>query len=136
MTFDPFLPDGFDRDVLAVLKQGKITITFITADSYALGDDFYKVLLWDEESMIIGISEDFLNEDLDEQIAEAVARDVEMYQPENPSEVIRKNATVYLGESLKTILNDLLANEEPTDSSLDDVLRRLLEEGQEDQNKD
>ena len=55
-----------DPDTLAILYRGDLEIRFITADSEALGAKDYRVLLWGEDTIVVGISESYSKDIIDE----------------------------------------------------------------------
>ena len=82
--------------------------------------------------MMIGISEEFFNEGLDEMIADKVAMSIEALQdtfsPDEINAMIKESATTYLGDSLKAIVDNLLITQNPSVANFDDTLERLLKE--------
>ena len=65
-----------DPDTLAVLYRGDIEVRFITADSQALGTKDYRVLLWDAEKIVIGISSSYSRDIIDEFVVGQITRDI------------------------------------------------------------
>tara|TARA_Y100000004_G_C8945690_1_gene426177 strand:- start:970 stop:1368 length:399 start_codon:yes stop_codon:yes gene_type:complete len=129
---DKYESADLDPDVLAVLKEGPVTITFITTTAHALNDRPYSILTWSPSDMMIGISEEFFNEGLDEMIANKVAMSIEALQdtfsPDEINAMIKESATTYLGDSLKAIVDNLLITQNPSVANFDDTLERLLKE--------
>ena len=129
---DKYESADLDPDVLAVLKEGPVTITFITTTAHALNDQPYSILTWSPSDMMIGISEEFFNEGLDEMIANKVAMSIEALQdtfsPDEINAMIKESATTYLGDSLKAIVDNLLITQNPSVANFDDTLERLLKE--------
>lgn len=129
---DKYESGNLDPDVLAVLKEGPVTITFITTSAHALNDLPYSILTWSPSDMMIGISEEFFNEGLDEMIADKVAMSIEALQdtfsPDEINAMIKESATTYLGDSLKAIVDNLLITQNPKVANFEDTLERLLKE--------
>ena len=129
---DKYESADLDPDVLAVLKEGPVTITFITTTAHALNDLPYSILTWSPSDMMIGISEEFFNEGLDEMIADKVAMSIEALQdtfsPDEINAMIKESATTYLGDSLKAIVDNLLITQNPKVANFEDTLERLLKE--------
>lgn len=122
----------FEEDVLAVFEDNGTTVTFITADSFALGEEFYKLLTWTENSMTIGIANEFLNDAIEEVVSERIATDVDDMKVENYSSpeirsYINKQAVEYLGDQLSVILNDILSSENPDDTHIENTVDRILD---------
>lgn len=122
----------FEEDVLAVFEDNGTTVTFITADSFALGEEFYKLLTWTENSMTIGIANEFLNDAIEEVISERIATDVDDMKVENYSSpeirsYINKQAVEYLGDQLSVILNNILSSENPDDTHIENTVDRILD---------
>ena len=122
----------FDEDVLAVFEDNGTTVTFITADSFALGEQFYKLLTWTDNSMTIGIANEVLNEGMEEIIANQIATDVDDMEAEDYSNseirsYINKQAVEYLGDQLSVILDEILKSENPTETNLQSTVERILD---------
>tara|TARA_B100000902_G_scaffold154129_3_gene150633 strand:- start:16787 stop:17185 length:399 start_codon:yes stop_codon:yes gene_type:complete len=129
---DKYKRTNLDPDILAILKEGPVTITFVTTTAHALNGLPYSILTWEPQKMMVGISEEFFNEGLDEMIAEKVAMSVEAladsFSEEEINSLIKESATTYLGDSLKGIVDNLLLTQNPSDSNFNDTLERLLQE--------
>lgn len=119
-----------EPDILAVLKEGDVTVTFITASADALDEDYYKILTWNPNNMTIGISNEFMNEGLEEAIARQIAEDIGNDSFDSSvRERIHSESLNYLGDTLKTILEELLKNSDnPDDMNFDKSLERMLED--------
>ena len=122
----------FEEDVLAVFEDNGTTVTFITADSFALGEEFYKLLTWTENSMTIGIANEFLNDTIEEVVSERIATDVDDMKVENYSSpeirsYINKQAVEYLGDQLSVILKNILSSENPDDTHIENTVDRILD---------
>jgi hypothetical protein len=129
---DQYRKSELEPDILAILKEGPVTITFVTTSAHALNGADYSILTWEPSKMMIGISEEYFNDGLDEVIAEKVAMTVEalsdVFSEKEINDLIKSSATTYLGDSLKGIVDELLLTENPSTSNFDDTLERLLKE--------
>ena len=65
-----------DPDTLAILYRGDLEVRFITADSGALGANDYRVLLWGDDSIVVGISEAYSKDIIDEFVVDKVTKDI------------------------------------------------------------
>ena len=119
-----------EPDILAVLREGDITVTFITASADALDEDYYKILTWNTNNMTIGISNEFMNEGLEEAIAKQIAEDIgNQAFDSSVRDRIHSESLNYLGDTLKTILDELLkTSDNPDDMNFDKSLERMLED--------
>ena len=88
----------FEEDVLAVFEDNGTTVTFITADSFALGEAT----------------------DVDDM-------KVENYSSPEIRSYINKQAVEYLGDQLSVILNDILSSENPDDTHIENTVDRILD---------
>ena len=101
----------------------------ITASADALDEDYYKILTWNAKNMTIGISNEFMNEGLEEAISRQIAEDIgnEAFDS-SVRERIHSESLNYLGDTLKNILEELLKrSDNPDDVNFDKSLERLLE---------
>ena len=119
-----------EPDILAVLREGDVTVTFITASADALDEDYYKILTWNTNNMTIGISNEFMNEGLEEAIAKQIADDIgNQAFDSSVRDRIHSESLNYLGDTLKTILDELLkTSDNPDDMNFDKSLERMLED--------
>mgnify|MGYP001161329788 CR=1 FL=1 len=119
-----------EPDILAVLREGDVTVTFITASADALDEDYYKILTWNTNNMTIGISNEFMNEGLEEAIARQIADDIgNQAFDSSVRDRIHSESLNYLGDTLKTILDELLkTSDNPDDMNFDKSLERMLED--------
>jgi hypothetical protein len=121
-----------EGDVLAVLKRGNVEVTFLTVPSASIDDRDYAVVLWEENSLTVGVSNEYMDGTVDDDIAAEIA--TMMYQSD-PDEVdtymVREFAVKMLAAHLEEVLNIVL--DEDSDSSdelnLAATLERILDEG-------
>jgi hypothetical protein len=120
----------FDDDVLAVLKRGDATITFIVAPSSALDGEDFDIVLWDESAMVLAVSEEYMNEEIDEFVINKIMVDLEGLENDDLREAVSDNASKYMGLKLSEILREAISSTSvPYDSNLSASLRRVLDEG-------
>jgi|TARA_B100001250_G_C19684462_1_gene737366 hypothetical protein len=122
-----------DPDTLAVLYRGEIEVRFITADSQALGTKDYRVLLWDKEKVVIGISSSYSRDIIDEFVVGEITRDilVSTDDEEVKREVVREMAVKHLADSLEIILEELMLDREASyieETSFDEGLKDILDD--------
>ena len=100
-----------DPDTLAILYRGDLEIRFITADSEALGAKDYRVLLWGEDTIVVGISESYSKDIIDEFVVDEITKEVmQNYNNDDEvkSEMVRDLAVRHLANSLDKILEELI----------------------------
>jgi hypothetical protein len=100
-----------DPDTLAVLYRGDLEVRFITADSEALGANDYRVLLWGQDSIVVGISEAYSKDIIDEFVVDEVTKDLMSdydVDDEVKAEMVRELAVKHLADSLDKILEELI----------------------------
>lgn len=120
---------NMDSDTLAVLKRGDTTITFITAKGDSLGDKKFSVVLWNGDSLVVAISEDFLNTELDEHIVDLIMETLDGDDGEADKELIREKSIGMFAAALSEILEEALDSvSNPDASNLDATIEKLLGE--------
>ena len=82
--------------------------------------------------MTIGIANEFLNDGIEEIIANQIATDVDDMEAEDYSNseirsYINKQAVEYLGDQLSVILDEILKSENPTETNLQSTVERILD---------
>lgn len=100
-----------DPDTLAILYRGDLEVRFITADSGALGANDYRVLLWGDNNIVVGISEAYSKDIIDEFVVDKVTKDlVSDYDVDDEikNEMVRELAVKHLADSLDKILEELI----------------------------
>ena len=122
-----------DPDTLAVLYRGEIQVRYIPADSQALGTKDYRVLLWDKEKVVIGISSSYSRDIIDEFVVGEITRDilVSTDDEEVKREVVREMAVKHLADSLEIILEELMLDREASyieETSFDEGLKDILDD--------
>ena len=100
-----------DPDTLAVLYRGDLEVRFITADSEALGANDYRILLWGDDNIVVGISEAYSKDIIDEFVVSKVTKDIVSdfdVDDEIKNEMVRELAVKHLADSLDKILEELI----------------------------
>ena len=100
-----------DPDTLAILYRGDLEVRFITADSGALGANDYRVLLWGDNNIVVGISEAYSKDIIDEFVLDKVTKDlVSDYDVDDEikNDMVRELAVKHLADSLDKILEELI----------------------------
>lgn len=100
-----------DPDTLAILYRGDLEVRFITADSGALGANDYRVLLWGDDNIVVGISEAYSKDIIDEFVVDKVTKDIVSdfdVDDEIKNEMVRELAVKHLADSLDKILEELI----------------------------
>ena len=100
-----------DPDTLAILYRGDLEVRFITADSEALGANDYRVLLWGDDNIVVGISEAYSKDIIDEFVVSKVTKDIVSdfdVDEEIKNEMVRELAVKHLADSLDKILEELI----------------------------
>lgn len=117
---------SMDSDTLAILQRGNQKITFITAKGDSLGDKKFSVVLWNDDSLVLAISEDFLNNEVDEKVVDLI---VENFNDEYDAEFIRQRSIEVFALTLNDILDEALDSvSNPDGSNLDATIEKLLDE--------
>ena len=120
-----------DPDTLAILYRGDLEVRFITADSQALGTKDYRVLLWDAQKIVIGISSSYPRDIIDEFVVGEITRDilVSTDDEEIKREVVREMAVKHLADSLELILEELMLDRDASyieQASFDEGIKDIL----------
>ena len=100
-----------DPDTLAILYRGDLEVRFITADSEALGANDYRILLWGDDNIVVGISEAYSKDIIDEFVVSKVTKDIVSdfdVDDEIKNEMVRELAVKHLADSLDKILEELI----------------------------
>jgi len=100
-----------DPDTLAILYRGDLEVRFITADSGALGANDYRVLLWGDDNIVVGISEGYSKDIIDEFVVSKITKDLVSdfdVDDEIKNEMVRDLAVKHLADSLDKILEELI----------------------------
>ena len=120
---------NMDSDTLAVLQRGDTTITFITAKGEALNNQKFSVVLWNENSLILAISEDYLNSELDERIVSMIVDGMSGAEESISAEELRERSIEVFAVALSDVLDeaiDMVSN--PDGANLDAAIEKLLGE--------
>lgn len=120
----------FDPDVLAVLTRGGVEITFVSASASSLDDQDYSLLLWTENKMTIGVSNEYLNNEIDKYVVDGI---VELAEDDSSEEAlhdsVRNHAVTLFAQKLGEVFESVVLNvDDPVYLNLDYSLEQLLSE--------
>ena len=124
--------ESISQDTLAVLERSGTRIQFVVSKAATLDGKDYKVLLWDEDYMLVGLADEFLNSEFDSKIVSEIIRELDEMEPTqvDQEEYVRERSKDLLIESLENIIDALiLAEDVPTETTnIDILIDKLLEE--------
>ena len=124
--------ESISHDTLAVLERSGTRIQFVVSKAVTLDGKDYKVLLWDEDYMLIGLADEFLNSEFDSKIVSDIIRELDEMEPTqvDQEEYVRERSKELLIEALENIIDALiLAEDAPTETTnIDILIDKLLEE--------
>ena len=124
--------ESISHDTLAVLERSGTRIQFVVSKAVTLDGKDYKVLLWDEDYMLIGLADEFLNSEFDSKIVSDIIRELDEMEPTqvDQEEYVRERSKELLIEALENIIDALiLAEDVPTETTnIDILIDKLLEE--------
>jgi len=124
--------ESISHDTLAVLERSGTRIQFVVSKAVTLDGKDYKVLLWDEDYMLIGLADEFLNSEFDSKIVSEIIRELDEIEPDqvDQEEYVRERSKDLLIESLENIIDALILTEDvPTETTnIDILIDKLLEE--------
>jgi len=124
--------EAISHDTLAVLERSGTRIQFVVSKAVTLDSKDYKVLLWDEDYMLIGLADEFLNSEFDSKIVSDIIRELDELEPNqvDQKEYVRERSKELLIEALENIIDALiLAEDAPTETTnIDILIDKLLEE--------
>ena len=124
--------ESISHDTLAVLERSGTRIQFVVSKAVTLDGKDYKVLLWDEDYMLIGLADEFLNSEFDSKIVSDIIRELDELEPNqvDQEEYVRERSKDLLIESLENIIDALILTEDvPTETTnIDILIDKLLEE--------
>lgn len=124
--------ESISNDTLAVLERSGTRIQFVVSKAVTLDGKDYKVLLWDEDYMLIGLADEFLNSEFDSKIVSEIIRELDEIEPAqvDQEEYVRERSKDLLIESLENIIDALILTEDvPTETTnIDILIDKLLEE--------
>jgi len=124
--------ESISHDTLAVLERSGTRIQFVVSKAVTLDGKDYKVLLWDEDYMLIGLADEFLNSEFDSKIVSDIIRELDELEPNqvDQEEYVRERSKELLIEALENIIDALiLAEDVPTETTNIDILIDKLLEG-------
>jgi|32_taG_2_1085360.scaffolds.fasta_scaffold66786_2 hypothetical protein len=124
--------ESVSHDTLAVLERSGTRIQFVVSKAVTLDGKDYKVLLWDDDYMLIGLADEFLNSEFDSKIVSDIIRELDELEPTqvDQEEFVRERSKELLIEALENIIDALILTEDvPTETTnIDILIDKLLEE--------
>lgn len=124
--------ESISQDTLAVLERSGTRIQFVVSKAATLDGKDYKVLLWDEDYMLVGLADEFLNSEFDSKIVSDIIRELDELDPDqvDQKEYVRERSKALLVEYLENIIDALVMTEDvPTETTnIDILIDKLLEE--------
>lgn len=124
--------ESISHDTLAVLERSGTRIQFVVSKAVTLDGKDYKVLLWDDDYMLVGLADEFLNSEFDSKIVSEIIRELDEIEPDqvDQEEYVRERSKDLLIESLENIIDALILTEDvPTETTnIDILIDKLLEE--------
>lgn len=124
--------ESISHDTLAVLERSGTRIQFVVSKAVTLDGKDYKVLLWDEDYMLVGLADEFLNSEFDSKIVSDIIRELDELEPAqvDQEEYVRERSKELLIEALENIIDALILTEDvPTETTnIDILIDKLLEE--------
>ena len=124
--------ESISHDTLAVLERSGTRIQFVVSKSVTLDGKDYKVLLWDDDCMLVGLADEFLNSEFDSKIVTDIIRELDEMEPDqvDQEQYVRERSKELLIEALENIIDALILTEDvPTETTnIDILIDKLLEE--------
>ena len=124
--------ESISHDTLAVLERSGTRIQFVVSKAVTLDGKDYKVLLWDEDYMLVGLADEFLNSEFDSKIVSDIIRELDEMEPDqvDQEQYVRERSKELLIEALENIIDALILTEDvPTETTnIDILIDKLLEE--------
>jgi hypothetical protein len=124
--------ESISHDTLAVLERSGTRIQFVVSKAVTLDGKDYKVLLWDDDYMLIGLADEFLNSEFDSKIVSDIIRELDELEPAqvDQEEYVRERSKELLIDALENIIDALILTEDvPTETTnIDILIDKLLEE--------
>ena len=124
--------ESISHDTLAVLERSGTRIQFVVSKAVTLDGKDYKVLLWDEDYMLVGLADEFLNSEFDSKIVSEIIRELDEMEPDqvDQEQYVRERSKELLIEALENIIDALILTEDvPTETTnIDILIDKLLEE--------
>ena len=124
--------ESISHDTLAVLERSGTRIQFVVSKAVTLDGKDYKELLWDEDYMLVGLADEFLNSEFDSKIVSDIIRELDELEPTqvDQEEYVRERSKELLIEALENIIDALILTEDvPTETTnIDILIDKLLEE--------
>ena len=124
--------ESISHDTLAVLERSGTRIQFVVSKAVTLDGKDYKVLLWDDDYMLVGLADEFLNSEFDSKIVSDIIRELDEMEPTqvDQEEYVRERSKELLIEALENIIDALILTEDvPTETTnIDILIDKLLEE--------
>ena len=124
--------ESISHDTLAVLERSGTRIQFVVSKAVTLDGKDYKVLLWDDDYMLVGLADEFLNSEFDSKIVTDIIRELDEMEPDqvDQEQYVRERSKELLIEALENIIDALILTEDvPTETTnIDILIDKLLEE--------
>lgn len=124
--------ESISHDTLAVLERSGTRIQFVVSKAVTLDGKDYKVLLWDEDYMLVGLADEFLNSEFDSKIVTDIIRELDEMEltQVDQEQYVRERSKELLIEALENIIDALILTEDvPTETTnIDILIDKLLEE--------
>ena len=124
--------ESISHDTLAVIERSGTRIQFVVSKAVTLDGKDYKVLLWDDDYMLVGLADEFLNSEFDSKIVSDIIRELDELEPDqvDQEQYVRERSKELLIEALENIIDALILTEDvPTETTnIDILIDKLLEE--------
>ena len=124
--------ESISHDTLAVIERSGTRIQFVVSKAVTLDGKDYKVLLWDDDYMLVGLADEFLNSEFDSKIVTDIIRELDGMEPDqvDQEQYVRERSKELLIEALENIIDALILTEDvPTETTnIDILIDKLLEE--------
>ena len=100
--------ESISQDTLAVLERSGTRIQFVVSKAVTLDGKDYKVLLWDEDYMLVGLADEFLNSEFDSKIVSDIIRELDELEPTqvDQEEYVRERSKELLIDALENIIEE------------------------------
>lgn len=119
--------DYSDKSVIAILVRDDIKITFIKVDDELIEKDF-DCLSWFDTDILIGVSESYVDEVLDESIAEDLSEIAISMGDRFSMSMLESLSVQALMPYLQQILAIVMATSNPDESSVDIALSKIVDQ--------
>jgi len=118
--------DNLDSDTIAVLRREDISVRFVTTNRDAIDGENFSIVLWDEDNVVLAISEDFLMDDVERYVSSLVAERM-IDDGEFDSELFYKTGIEVFGATLSAILSKALERiDDPNSFNLEASINKFF----------